>query len=69
MTQQQVANKAGITLRHYQMFESGEREIINASFRVAMAVIMTLDINPENIIHNGIYVPCDNVEKRIKNDC
>jgi len=50
MIQQQVADKAGINLRHYQMFESGKREITNASFRIAMAVIMALEINADILL-------------------
>ena len=50
MTQQQVADKAGIRIRHYQRFENGEREITNASFRIAMAVIMALEINAEVLL-------------------
>jgi len=52
MTQQQVADGANISLRHYQKFESGEREITNASFRIAMAVIKVLEINPEILTTN-----------------
>ena len=33
MTQQQVADKAGIILQQYQKFESGERDIMTSSFK------------------------------------
>ena len=45
MTQQQVAAKAHITVRHYQMFESGERKISSASFHTASKVLETLEID------------------------
>jgi DNA-binding XRE family transcriptional regulator len=49
MTQQDVANNAGINLRHYQMFEGGKRDLVNASFRTVMAVCKALDVNPESL--------------------
>ena len=51
MTQQQVANKAGISLRQYQKFESGERKLITASFRIAMDVILALEIKPDVLLN------------------
>ena len=47
MTQQQVADKAKIDLRHYQRFEYGNRKITSASFRIAMSVFDALNINVE----------------------
>ena len=35
LTQQQVADRAKISLRQYQSFESGERNIRTASFQLA----------------------------------
>ena len=49
MTQQAVADAAGIHMRHYQMFESGARDLLNASFRIACAICRTLDIEPESL--------------------
>ena len=40
-----VADKAHITVRHYQMFESGERRVSNASFTTASKVLKTLEID------------------------
>ena len=51
-TQQQVANTAKINIRHYQRFESGERNIKTASFYVTMAVCKALEIMPENILEH-----------------
>jgi DNA-binding XRE family transcriptional regulator len=48
-TQQQVADKAKINIRQYQMFENGERDISNASFKITMAVIEALEITPETL--------------------
>jgi len=50
MTQQQVADSASINIRHYQMFESMERDIKSASFSVAMAVCKALEIAPESLM-------------------
>lgn len=38
LTQQEVADKAGIQLRQYQRFESGERALRTSTLRVALAV-------------------------------
>ena len=51
MTQQEVADAVGINMRHYQMFESGARDLLNASFRVAYAICKVLDIEPESLLH------------------
>jgi len=45
MTQQQVADKANITIRHYQMFESGERKLSSASFSTASKVLDALKLD------------------------
>ena len=39
LTQQEVANRAKITLRQYQRLESGERNILTSSFGLACRVI------------------------------
>jgi transcriptional regulator with XRE-family HTH domain len=49
MTQQAVADAAGISLRQYQRFDGGERVLRNASFRVGMAISKALDIRPEEL--------------------
>jgi len=54
MTQQETADKAGIPLRHYQKFEREERQITNASFRIAMSVCKALDIIPDMLYQSGI---------------
>lgn len=55
MTQQQVADKAKIVLQQYQKFESGERNIMTASFQMACRVIEALDMNVSDFYH-GEYV-------------
>ena len=45
MTQQQVAEKARITIRHYQMFESGERKLSTSSFNTAAKVLEALELD------------------------
>jgi len=45
MTQQEVADKAGINIRHYQMFESGSRNLMNASFGITVSVLQALGID------------------------
>ena len=42
MTQQQVANEVGITVRQYQRYESGERSIYSASFQIGVKLFKVL---------------------------
>lgn len=46
LTQQQVADSAGITLRQYQKFESGERSIRGASLRIGLGICDVLELDP-----------------------
>ena len=51
LTQKQVAERAMITLRQYQKFESGERNIKTASFQLACRVIEALGMNVSDFFH------------------
>ena len=51
LTQQQVADKAGIILQQYQKFESGERDIMTSSFRTACKVIEALGMDITDFYH------------------
>ena len=53
LTQQQVADKAGIKLQQYQKFESGERNLRTASFQVACRVLEALDLDIVKYFHKG----------------
>ncbi len=55
MTQKQVAEKAKIQLSQYQKYESGERNIMTCSFRIACRVIEALEMNISDFYH-GEYV-------------
>ena len=46
LTQQQVADRAGIKLIQYQRFERGERSMCSASFRIGMAICDVLKLDP-----------------------
>ena len=52
LTQQQVADKAGIMLQHYQKFECGERNLRTASFSVACSVLEALNLDIVEFFHN-----------------
>ncbi|GFI04954.1 hypothetical protein IMSAGC009_02993 [Lachnospiraceae bacterium] len=56
MTQQQVADKAGIILQQYQKFESGERDIMTSSFRTACKVIEALEMDITDFYHGEYTV-------------
>jgi transcriptional regulator with XRE-family HTH domain len=45
LTQQQAADKAGVAMRHYQMFEGGTRRLSSASFWTASKVLQALDLD------------------------
>lgn len=44
MTQQQVANEVGITVRQYQRYESGEKSIYSASFQIGVRLFKILGL-------------------------
>lgn len=46
MTQQQVADAAGIKVSQYQRFESGERTPTGASMRIGLNVCRVLKLDP-----------------------
>lgn len=47
MTQEEVAAKAGITLKQYQMYESHDgREFSSSSMRIVNAVLTVLELDP-----------------------
>jgi len=45
LTQQEVAEKAGINIKQYQRFETGERELTDASFMTTCQVLKALDMD------------------------
>ena len=53
LTQQQVADKAGVKLQHYQGFEGGQRNLMTASFEVACSVLEALDLDIADYFHDG----------------
>lgn len=46
LTQQAVADAAGINLRQYQRLESGERSVASTSLRIGLAVCDVLGLDP-----------------------
>ena len=52
MTQQEIADRAKITLRQYQRLESGERSILTCSFGLACRVIEALDMDVSKFYHS-----------------
>jgi len=54
LTQQQVADKAKINFKQYNKFESGERNIMTASFQIAYRVIKALEMDVDKF-YNGDY--------------
>lgn len=46
LSQQGVADAAGIQLRQYQRFELGERYLCNASMKIGLAICSVLKLDP-----------------------
>lgn len=46
LTQQEVAERAGILLRQYTRFETGERDICSSSARIVLAICAVLKLDP-----------------------
>lgn len=46
MTQQQVADAAGIKITQYQNFESGRRSMSGASMRIGLSICRVLKLDP-----------------------
>lgn len=57
MTQQQVADKAGIQLRQYQRLENGERNISSSSGRIMLSICAALRLDPYLFIGKGNEKP------------
>ena len=57
MTQQQVAELAGIKLRQYQRLEGGDRNITGSTGRVLLAVCSALKLDPYSLIGSGNEPP------------
>jgi len=55
LTQQQVADMAGINVSQYQRFEAGEKYISGTSMRIGLAVCAVLMLDPYELL--GINVP------------
>lgn len=53
LTQQQVADIASITIRHYQRLESGERQISQTAFSVGVAIADVLKLDVHELVHNS----------------
>ena len=57
LTQQKVADKAGIQLRQYQRLESGERYISGSSGRIMLSVCEALKLDPYLFLNKGNQKP------------
>ena len=45
LTQQEVADKARVAMRHYQMFEGGKRKLSSSSFWTATKILEALELD------------------------
>ena len=56
LTQQQVADKARVAMRHYQMFEGGKRKLSTSSFWTASRVLQALKLDVTTFARGGYGV-------------
>jgi transcriptional regulator with XRE-family HTH domain len=63
LTQQQVADKSGVAMRHYQMFEGGKRKLSSSSFWTASRILQALELDATTFARGGYGVIAD------KSDC
>ena len=49
-TQEEAAEKAGVSLRTYQRLELGKRDILDASMRTGLGVCTALGIDPLSLV-------------------
>jgi len=56
LTQQQVADKARVAMRHYQMFEGGKRKLSTSSFWTASRVLQALELDVTTFARGGYGV-------------
>ena len=45
LTQQQVADKSMVAVRHYQMFESGQRKLTTSTLWLASSILQALELD------------------------
>ena len=62
LTQQQVADKAQVAMRHYQMFEGGKRKLSSSSFWTASKILQALELDVTTFARGG-YATTNNDEK------
>ena len=48
--QKELADKSGVNIRQIQSFESGERDIKNASLKNALALADALGVHPRELV-------------------
>lgn len=53
LTQQQVADKAHVAMRHYQMFEGGKRKLSSSSFWTASQILKALELDVTTFARGG----------------
>jgi len=53
LTQQQVADKAHVAMRHYQMFEGGKRKLSTSSFWTASKILQALELDVTTFARGG----------------
>lgn len=68
LTQQEVAEKAGILPQQYQKFESGERKIESATFQTACKVIEALNMDINKFYHGEYTLSDDKITLDIEKD-
>ena len=65
LTQKQVAERAGITIRQYQTFEGEERSLLTASFRTAGKILNAVELDAASYYHGDLaHIEFASVEEK-----
>ena len=56
LTQQQIADKARVAMRHCQMFEGGRRKLSGASFWTTSNILQALELDVTTFARGGYAV-------------
>ena len=53
-SQEEVANRAGTSFRHYQDLEKGRNDFCNCGFRLGLKICAVLSLNPYYVVFQDL---------------
>ena len=64
--QEDVATEVGISLQHYQNFESGRRKIANCSTLLGLRICAALELDPYELVFENGHDFIKKVKEKLK---